>query len=62
MATLAGLSSGRCIVCVSHKVQPAPCISTVSLIELIFVKLRHFSVPCFSQDEVNYAIHVLCTS
>jgi len=37
----------------------APCLSTVSLLlELLFVKLGYFSVPCSSQDEVSYAIHV----
>ena len=38
----------------------AQCLSTVSLLlELLFVKLEYFSVPCLSQDEVSYAIHVL---
>jgi len=40
----------------------APCLSIVSLqLELLFVKLGYFSVPCLSRDEVNYAIHFLCT-
>jgi len=41
----------------------AQCLSTVSLLlELLFVKLGYFSVPCLSQNEVNYAIHVLYTN
>jgi len=40
----------------------APCLSTLSLLlELLFVKLEYFSVPCLSHGEVSYAIHILCT-
>ena len=32
------------------------------LLELLFVRLGYFSVPCFTRDEVDCAIHALCTS
>ena len=44
----------------SHCSLPQYCVVSL-LIELLFVKLWYFSVPCLSQDEVSYAIHLLCT-
>jgi len=31
------------------------------LLELLFFKLGHFSIPCLSQDDVTYVIDFLCT-